>query len=60
MLNQIVVGASRHLLQPAQWARTRLAEHAGKQVRVDLALTAVSLSIAADGYIEHGRARCNA
>lgn len=54
MLDQIVVGASRHLLQPAQWARTRLAEHAGKQVRVDLALTAVSLSIAADGYIEHG------
>ena len=56
MLNEIVLGTSRHLLGPAQWARSRLCEHAGKQVRVDLLLAPapVLLRIASDGYLEHG------
>lgn len=56
MLNEIVLGTSRHLLGPAQWARSRLREHAGKQVRVDLLLlpAPVLLRIASDGFLEHG------
>jgi ubiquinone biosynthesis protein UbiJ len=56
MLNEVFLGASRHLLRPAQWARSRLCEHAGKQVRIDLALAPapVLLRIASDGYLEHG------
>jgi len=52
VLNEIVLVASRHLLHPAQWARTRLAEHAGKQIRIDLVLTAVTVRIDAHGYAE--------
>ncbi len=56
MLNEIVLSASRHLLEPAQWARSRLREHAGKQVRIDLLLVPVPvvLRIASDGFLEHG------
>ena len=54
MLNEVVLGASRHLLRPAPWARSRLAEHAGKQIRVELALGPLLLQIASDGYVEHG------
>lgn len=56
MLNEIVLSASRHLLEPAHWARVRLREHAGKQVRIDLLLAPVPvvLRIAADGFLEHG------
>lgn len=56
MFHEIVLATSRHLLRPAQWARSRLCEHAGKQVRVDLLLAPapVVLRIASDGYLEHG------
>ena len=56
MLNEIVISTSRHLLDPAQWARSRLREHAGKQVRIDLlpVPALVVLRIAPDGYLEHG------
>ena len=54
MLNEIALGVSQHLLREAQWARKRLAEHAGKQVRVEFPLGTMLLQIAADGDVEHG------
>lgn len=54
MINGIVLAVAQHLLQQAQWARTRFAEHAGKQVRVELPLATVLVRIAADGGLEHG------
>ncbi|UCH49616.1 MAG: sterol-binding protein [Betaproteobacteria bacterium] len=54
MLKGVVVAVAQHLLRQAQWARARLAEHAGKQVRIELPLAAVLLRIAADGDVETG------
>jgi ubiquinone biosynthesis protein UbiJ len=56
MLNEIVLGTSRHLLAPAQWARSRLGQHAGKQVRIELLLAPapIVLRIGTDGYLERG------
>lgn len=54
MLIEIVLGVSHRLLRQSDWARQRLAEHGGKQVRVELPLARLFLRIAADGYIEHG------
>lgn len=54
MLKEIVVTVVRHLLSQAQWARTRLAEHAGKQLRVELPMASVLLRITADGDVESG------
>ncbi len=52
MLNGIVLAGAQHLLRQAQWARKRLAEHAGKQLQVELPLATVLLRIAADGNVE--------
>ena len=52
MLTDIVAAVSRHLLQPAQWARSRLAEHAGKHVKVGIALGDLFLCVTDDGYLE--------
>jgi ubiquinone biosynthesis protein UbiJ len=52
VLQDLVLATSRHLLQPAQWARTRLAEHVAKSIRIDLLTGPLSLQIAADGYLE--------
>lgn len=54
MLEGIVITVARHLLSQAQWARTRLAEHAGKQLRVELPMASVLLRITADGDVESG------
>lgn len=54
MLDGIVLTVARHLLSQAQWARTRLAEHAGKQLRVELPMANVLLRITADGDVESG------
>ena len=54
MLKGIVLAVAHHLLGQAQWARARLAEHAGKQVRVELPLVTLLLRIAADGDVEAG------
>ncbi len=52
MLNGIVLAGAQHLLRQAQWARKRLAEHAGKQLQVELPLATILLRIAADGNVE--------
>lgn len=52
MLNEMVLAVAHYLLLQAQWARMRLAEHAGKQIRLELPLAIVVLRIAADGDLE--------
>ena len=54
MLNEILPGIASHLLSQAEWARRRLAEHAGKQLRVDLLLGSAVLRIGADGDVQAG------
>lgn len=60
MLNQLALDISRHLLTPARWARARLAEHAGKRLRVNLPLGTLMLQIAPDGYLESASAEAAA
>lgn len=54
MLNSIILAIAQHLLRQTQWARQRLAEHAGKQILVELPLATLQLRIAADGDLEAG------
>ena len=56
ILEGIVLAVAHHLLGQAQWARSRLAEHAGKQVQVELPLATVRLRIGPDGDVEPGEA----
>ena len=54
MLEAIVLAVANHLLGQAPWARARLAEHAGKQLQVELPLATVLLRIASDGDVAAG------
>jgi ubiquinone biosynthesis accessory factor UbiJ len=56
MLPDTLAAAANHLLNQADWARNRLAEHAGKRVRVELPLFAVALDLTAQGGVEAARA----
>ena len=49
-----LVAAINHVLEQAAWARTRLQQHDGKCVRVDLPLFAVALLILPTGEIADG------
>ena len=51
MLTSLVSRVAHHLLDQADWARSRLAEHAGKQVRLELPLGPMSVEIASDGHV---------
>ena len=54
MFNAFALAVGRHVLQPASWARQRLAEHAGKQVLVRLPVGTILACISADGGIDSG------
>lgn len=56
MLNALALAVGQHLLRQAPWARTRLAEHAGKQVLVRLPLGTILVCIGTDGGIDSGTA----
>lgn len=60
MLEAIVPAVANHLLAQAEWARARLAEHAGKQLRLELGLDTVLLRIAAGGDVETGEPAAHA
>lgn len=49
-----VAPALNHLLRRASWARERLATHAGKTVRFDMAPLSVSLEILTTGEVAEG------
>ena len=49
-----VAPALNHLLRRASWARERLAVHAGKTVRFDMAPLSVTLEILANGEVATG------
>lgn len=51
MLTQVVSSVAHHLLGQSEWARTRLAVHAGKHVRIELASGPMSIEIAPDGHV---------
>lgn len=51
LLPETFVAAANHLLEPADWARARLAEHAGKRARVVLPLFALSVDVGGDGRL---------
>ncbi len=51
MLTRLVTTVAHHLLGQADWARSCLAEHAGKQVRVESPLGPLSIEIASDGHV---------
>lgn len=51
VLTSLVSTVAHHLLEQADWARLRLAEYAGKQVRVESPVGSVSMEIADDGNI---------
>lgn len=51
-----VAPALNHLLRRASWARTKLAAHAGKVVRFDIAPFAVALEILPNGEVAHSNA----
>ena len=52
MLNGLASSISRHLLEPADWARLRLAEHTGKQITIELPMMTMTLQIESDGHLE--------
>lgn len=54
MIDDVLLVFSHHLLKEAQWARERLAEHAGKQVKIDYVLWTSLLRIDEDGYVSAG------
>ena len=51
VLNSLASAVAHHLLEQADWARSRLAEHAGKRVRVESLVGPLSVAIAEDGQI---------
>jgi len=51
VLNTLASAVVQHLLEQADWARSRLAAHSGKRVRVDLPVGPLSLEIAEDGQV---------
>ena len=51
MLINLASAVAHHLLEPADWARSRLAEHAGKRVRVESLAGPLSVKIANDGHV---------
>ena len=51
MLNSLASAVAHHLLERADWARSRLAEHAGKRVRIELPLGPLAVEIAQDGQV---------
>jgi ubiquinone biosynthesis protein UbiJ len=51
VLNNLASAVAHHLLEQADWARSRLSEHAGKRVRVELPLGPLSVEIAEDGQV---------
>lgn len=55
MLTSLVSTVAHHLLGQAEWARSRLAEHAGKQVMIESPLGPMAMEIAVDGHIEPAR-----
>lgn len=52
MLNSLASSLSRHLLEPADWARARLAKHAGKNATVEMPMMTITLRIGSAGYLE--------
>ena len=51
VLTSLVSTVAQHLLEQADWARLRLSEYAGKQVRVESPVGSVSMEIIDDGNI---------
>ncbi len=51
LLPEAIAAAVNHLLGQADWARARLAEHAGKRMRIALPLAVVSLDVDAGGRL---------
>ena len=51
MLTSLVSAVAHHLLDQADWARSSLAEHAGKQVLVDSPVGPLLMEIANDGHV---------
>lgn len=52
LLPDTFAAAANHLLEPADWARARLAEHAGKRARIRLPLFTLSVDVTANGRFE--------
>lgn len=51
MLTNLVSAVAHHLLDHADWARLRLAEHAGKQIRIESPAGSLLMEIEADGHV---------
>jgi ubiquinone biosynthesis accessory factor UbiJ len=51
VLNSLASAFAHHLLEQADWARSRLAAHSGKRVRVELPMGPLSVEIAEDGQV---------
>jgi ubiquinone biosynthesis protein UbiJ len=51
VLNSLASAVAHHLLEQTDWARSRLAEHAGKRVRVESLVGPLSVEIAEDGQV---------
>lgn len=51
VLTSLVSAVAHHLLDQAEWARSRLKEYAGKRVRVDSPVGPLSMEIADDGQV---------
>ena len=51
VLTSLVSTVAHHLLEQADWARLRLAEYAGKQVRIVAPVGSVSMEITDDGNV---------
>lgn len=56
LLSDSFAAVANHLLGQADWARARLAEHAGKRARIELPLFAMSLDVTKDGCLEPAHA----
>lgn len=55
MYNVVVVNVLNHLLEGAEWARTRLHTHQGQSVVIELGPLVLTLRVTATGHFEYPR-----